>query len=65
MENENEIHSKFLLNETTKSLSLPITTRARVTHSGIVDVKLKQFFDFEKRRIKFIEFVRNIAIFVQ
>ena len=49
----------------TESLSLPITTRARVTHSGIVDVKLKQLFDFEKRRIKFIEFVRNIAIFVQ
>ena len=44
MENENEIHSKFLLNETTKSLSLPITTQVRGTLSGVVDAKLNIFW---------------------
>ena len=45
-----------LYDNTTGSLSLPITTRARVTHSGIVDAKLKQFFDFANGKIKNPEF---------
>ena len=50
-----------LYDKTTKSLSLPITTRARGTLSGIVDAKLKDFFDYANGITKNPEFMRVVG----